>query len=115
MQISDLTTAENTALVSLAKHLVRADGVVSPTELVDLVELGNAMGMAAFTAAMKATKDRHKTLGDVLTMADAVRRPAARRLIYDYLMAIAEGDALDGAEESLLVQLQRRWELHEHY
>jgi hypothetical protein len=115
MDLSDLTSAENVALVTLVKHLVRADGKVSDGEILDLVQLGNAMGMVRFGAAMTATKDSFKTLEDALAMAEAVTRPRARRLIFDYLLAIAEGDELAMAEDRVLVRLSHRWDLREAY
>ncbi|MCB9671466.1 MAG: TerB family tellurite resistance protein [Alphaproteobacteria bacterium] len=115
MELKDLTTAEQVALVALAKHLVRADGHVSKSEVLDLMEIANALGPLAFARAMEGTKDRYESLDQALEIAMAVRRPEARRLIMTVLTAIAEGDTEDAREDHVLVSLQRRWNIAVDY
>lgn len=110
MEIKHLDDDEATALVVMAKHIIRSDGVVADNEILDLVELGKAMGLKRFGMAMKKTKE-FPTVAESLAFARKVKRPRARKLILTYLAAIAEGDVVDRGEDYLILQLQRAWDI----
>lgn len=109
MDFSELSNAEIMALVALAKHLVHADGQVSGTEMLDLMSIGEAVGMDRFSAALDATKDRYKSREAVLQMADLVQRYDARVLIYVLCEELAKSDGTGKVEEHVLVAIRQRW------
>lgn len=110
MELQDLDDDEATALVVMAKHIIRSDGVVADSEIVDLVALGKGLGLARFGAAMKKTKE-FPTVAESLTLARTVKRREAQRLILTYLSAIAEGDSVDRGEDYLILKLQHAWDI----
>lgn len=109
MDIDQLTDGELLAMITLAKAMVHADGVVTNEEMVDLVSLGEVMGMARFTAALDAAAPYYRDWNSVFGMADTVVRHDARVLIYCLLEELAKGDGMGGIEQQVLDELRRRW------
>lgn len=113
MQIEELTEHEVLALVVLAKHMIHVDGVVSKDEMLDLMSLGQALGMQRFAAVLDRTENLYKDIDTVAHIASGVQRFDARVLIFVLLEELAKGDGADAAEKRFLSDLQRFWGLHE--
>ena len=109
MKLTDLTDEETLALIVLAKALAHSDGVVTNTEMVDLVSLGEVIGMERFDAALQAAEPWLRDWDTVFSMADRVERYDARELIYALLEELAKGDGMEATEKNVLNELQRRW------
>ena len=111
MNIHELNDQELLTLVVLAKYMVHVDGEVSSSEMVDLVSLGEAVGMERFAAALDATKDQYKDPHAVLHFVNSVTRYDAKVLIFILLEELAKGDGVETPEEATLKELRMRWEI----
>ncbi|MCB9679139.1 MAG: hypothetical protein H6737_28815 [Alphaproteobacteria bacterium] len=112
MQVTSLDDDELLTLVVLAKYMVHVDGNVSRTEMLDLVSLGEAVGMERFEWALRETEGLHEDPHAVLDRVNAVTRWDAKVLIFLLLEELAKGDDfVVRSEEDTLAELRERWGL----
>jgi hypothetical protein len=111
MKVSELTDQEVLALVTMAKYMVHVDGVVSGDEMLDLMSLGEAIGMDRFSQALDACKDHYKNLDSVGNIASRVGNYQSRVLIFCLLEEVAKGDGSDELEEKFLQDLRNFWKI----
>ena len=109
MDIEHLDDEEQLALIVLAKAMVHADGHVTNDEMLDLVSLGEAMGLERFNRVLDAAQPHLQTWEAVFAMADRVWRHDARVLIFMLLEELARGDGFEGLEMDVLNELRMRW------
>ena len=105
----DLSHDERVALVALVRHLVKADGHVSDTELYDLIQLSQQLGRDEYAAAIKATEAVHLDRAATLALAAGVVRPAVREGFMAVLMRVAEGDGVHITEAEFVAEVAACW------
>lgn len=111
MEIQDFEDNELMTFIVLAKYMIHTDGRVSQSELLDLMSLGEAIGLERFQRMLDASRDRHKDPHAVLAHVQAVTRYEARVLIFVLLEELGKGDGLGTPEQQMLAELKHRWEL----
>ena len=111
MEFEELLEHEIFALIVLAKYVIHLDNVVSKDEVLDLMSLGEAIGMDRFNAALDRSQDLYKNVDAVVEVARTVQRYDAKVLVFVLLEELIKGDGAANAEGQFLVDLQRFWEL----
>ena len=112
MNATELTDDELLLLVVLAKCIIHADGEVSNTELLDLMSLGDVVGMERLEHALNASEGRYQDLEAVGRMATAFpMHPDTKVFMFVLLEELAKGDGLGDYEQFLLNDLRRLWEI----
>lgn len=111
MEFEELLEHEVFALIVLAKYVIHLDNVVSKDEVLDLMSLGEAIGMQRFNVALERSQDLYKNVDAVVEVARTVQRYDARVLIFVLLEEIIKGDAIATTERRFLADLQHFWEL----
>ncbi len=111
MQVTDLDDHELLCLVVLAKYMVHIDGDVSKDELLDLMSLGEVLGMERFQWALDSTEEHWRDPHAVLHMVNSVTRYDAKVLIFVLLEELAKTDGVQMSEEQTLDELRERWRL----
>lgn len=111
MKITELSDQEVLALVTMAKYIVHIDGQVSGDEMIDLMSLGEAIGMERFGQALDACKDHYKNVDSVAYIAKKVENNQSRILIFVLLEELAKGDGSDPLEEKFLADLRAFWRI----
>lgn len=97
------------ALITVVRHLIHADGRVSMEELIDLVELGAALGKERFSDVMERSEPLHLDRALALELGATIRTPSLRRMLVGLLESIAAGDGLHPEERAFIDDLQHLW------
>lgn len=111
MNVDQFNDAELLAFVVLAKHMVHADGDLSQTEMLDLMSVGEVVGMDRFSWALDQTKDLYRDRQATYNVAARVQRYDAKVLIFVLLEELAKGDGVDGQEATILADLRQGWQI----
>jgi uncharacterized tellurite resistance protein B-like protein len=111
MEIRDLTSEENLALVGLLKLVIQADQLYTLKESAELRRVANLMGTELFHRTVEEARQKFKTLADVETFAATITRQIARKQIYDVVQEMARVDGVPAAEQGSLDWLARLWNI----
>jgi hypothetical protein len=111
MRIESLNDTEVLAVVTMAKYMAHLDGEVSGTEMVDLLSLGEAIGMERFNQALAECQDHYKNVDSVAYIAGKVQNHQSRIFIFCLLEELAKGDGSDPVEEKFLADLRAFWRI----
>jgi uncharacterized tellurite resistance protein B-like protein len=109
MQLTDLHPDERLALVALSRAIVRADGVVSPTEGRMVGRIALALGDATYRQAFAQAVESYPDEAALKRFLETIQRPEARRLIFDTILDLAVSDELSPAEVPMLRWLEANW------
>jgi uncharacterized tellurite resistance protein B-like protein len=111
MQFTDLHPDERLALVALSRAIVRADGMVTPTEGRRVARLALELGEETYRHAYAQSIESFPDEAALKRFLESLQRPEARTLIYDTILDLAVSDELSPAEEPLLRWLEATWNL----
>lgn len=107
-----LDEAEIGTLVTLARHVMRADGRVSDLELRGMLEIARQVGLRTFSDALERQADGAPLDQDgLVALARTVRSTESRVAMFMYLAELANADGIAAAERSLLDALATAWDL----
>jgi hypothetical protein len=111
MQLTDLHPDEQLALVALSRAIVRADGVVSPTEGRMVARMALALGETTYRQTFARAVESFPDEPALKRFLESVHRPEARQLIFDTILDLAVSDELSPAEVPLLRWLEETWQI----
>lgn len=111
LQLSDLQADELLALVALGRAIVRADGVVSPSEGRMVARLALALGEATYRRLFAQAIELFPDEDALKRFAQTIGRQPARALIFDLILDLATSDQLSAAEVPLLRWLEATWRI----
>jgi uncharacterized tellurite resistance protein B-like protein len=111
MQFTDLLADERLALVALSRAIVRADGVVSPTEGRQVARLAMELGEETYRRVFAQAVESFGDEASLKRFLGSIARPEARTLIYDTILDLANADELAPAEATLLRWLEAAWQI----
>lgn len=111
MKLADLNKAEQQALFSLIRVLVRADSEFSAEEASGLKDVAEQLGSDDFTDLMNESAAWIIDEDTVKERARSVERKEIQEEIYGTLYTIATSDGTDSRENDLLDWLAETWGL----
>ena len=111
MKLRELDAGETLALVALMQTVVLSDGKVSPAEAQAVPRLVEEIGDDRYRRAFTAATQQLAHESSLKAFLGAVRRPAARAIIYETVMALARTDGVVREERRLLDWLASAWQL----
>ncbi len=111
MDIRELSSEENIALVGLLKLVIQADKLYSLKESAELKHVASLIGADVFHRSVEAARKKLKTLEDVKAFAPSVTRQEARMLIFSLLQEMAHVDGVVADEEHSLEWLAKLWNI----
>ena len=107
-----LDEAEIGTLVTLARHLMRADGRVSDQELRGMLEIARQVGLRVFSDALERQADTATLdLDGLVDLAARVSNTESRVAMFMYLAELANTDGIAAPERQLLDALAATWDL----
>jgi hypothetical protein len=111
MQLTDLHPDERLALVALSRAIVRADGVVSPTEGRMVARIALALGEVTYRQIFAQAVESFPDEAALKRFLESINRQEARALIFDTTLDLAVSDELSPAEVPLLRWLETTWQI----
>jgi hypothetical protein len=111
MKLADLDADETLALVALIKAIVLTDRNVSAEEAETLPPLIEQIGEDRYRQSYTVAKDRLADDVSLKAFLEEIRRPEARRLIYDTILHLARADGLHPEEGKLLDWVYSTWKI----
>lgn len=109
MELADLETDEQVALLSLIVQMIGADEGRSPEEMQEFREIADEMGRKAFDDALQLALKQGATRDDALALAGRVERPAAREIMHTVLVDLAAADFIADEERELIRAVAGLW------
>ncbi len=110
-ELTALTELERVALIALHKLVIRADNQLSVHETAAFRALALEMGEARFRETIATANERYPSDDAARRLVDEIRRPAARRLLYGRLLALAGTNRIAEPEAEMLRWMASRWAL----
>jgi hypothetical protein len=111
LTVQELTQAEELALVSLLKLIIRADKQLSGAEHDEVRKLATMMSQQRFADRVAEAQQLFSNQSEVKEHALTLQRQGARELIFSILYRLAESDGISLEEETLLAWLHEVWGL----
>jgi hypothetical protein len=111
MKLGELDADETLALVALVKTIVLGDRRVSAEEAEALPDIIEAVGEDRYRSSYAVATERLADEVSLKAFLGAIRRPAARTLIYDTVFRLARKDGVCPEEGALLDWLTVTWKV----
>jgi len=111
MNIRELSSEENLALIGLLKVIIQADNLYSLKESAQLKRVASLIGADLFKQTVDVAREKFKTLDDVKAFVPSVTRQEARMLIFSLLQEMAHADGVVADEEQSLEWLAKLWNI----
>ena len=111
MELSQLSTEEQVALVALLELVIESNARVSEEEADRIDAVVAAIGEDAYRSAAAEVDGRFHDEQDVRAFLPTVTRQEARELIYGTVFEAAISDAVDTHESDLLEWLASVWQI----
>ncbi len=112
--LSDLDLDEKTALATLIRVLVRADGEVSEDEREEIERIASEAGRDDFWKLLDAAAEVEDEDKSVAAQIERITSSDAQELIYGALYELSIADGSGEGENDLLDRLQQSWKLSIH-
>lgn len=109
MKLSDLDDDERLALVALTRAIVMGDQKVSAAEAETVPKVIEALGYAAYQAAVQAAHERLADDAALTAFLGKIVRPEARALIRETVSRLAKSDGVVPEEQRVLDWLSAAW------
>jgi uncharacterized tellurite resistance protein B-like protein len=109
MQLSELSSDEKLALVSLTRVIARADGAVSPAEGKAIKRIALAIGEATFRDLFAEAAELFPDESQLRPFLATIERQEARALIFQTIVDLAASDAISTEEGPLMAWLEETW------
>jgi hypothetical protein len=109
MQLTDLDSDEQLALVALSRVVARADGAVSPTEGQSIKRIAAALGEATFRELFAQVAELFPDEEQLRPFLQTIERQEARALIFQTILALAASDEISDEEGPLVAWLEETW------
>jgi hypothetical protein len=109
MQLTDLDSDEQLALVAMSRVVARADGAVSPTEGKAIKEIAVALGEGRFRELFAQAAELFPDEAQLRPFLQAIERREARELIFDTILGLAAADEITEQEGPIVAWLEEIW------
>jgi uncharacterized tellurite resistance protein B-like protein len=109
MQLNELDSDEQLALVSLSRVVVRADGAVSPKEGLAIKRIAQALGEATYRALFAQAAELFPDEAQLRPFLATIERQEARALIFQTVLDLAAADEISPEEGPLMAWLEETW------
>lgn len=109
MNPSDMNEDEMIALVALSRVMVAVDGALGVEEMEELSEIGQELGIGAFTSASKKVDELNPDKAAAMALAAKVERPSVRELILTMLSDLASSDGKSDDEAAFIEEVRGAW------
>ena len=111
MDVAELTSQEQVALMALIDLLILSDGEVSEGEEAHIKMLVDEMGEEDYLDALDEARAWVTDVDDLEDLLRKVKRPEAQEMILAAVLEVALDEGIDAREDELIELAARVWEI----